>query len=388
MADFATGFLATQQANVVARNDITVAIRNIFPNLNPFLTRLPFVPVDSVAFQLTNYKYRPQTTTLGAAIAANNTTALTFGGNIRFLMNHDVLELVDSTTGNSERVQVNGDPTGDTTANVIRGVSGTTPLAAVANGSTVYLIGSSRTGSEVDQNGIVPLPTSRLQYCQTFQHPIQVGGSAQTTRAAVLPAGLTTPFDFQAHIALQNFANDIEDTLVYGIAEAPVDSTGVTAKMAGIRALLTTNNTTNPTNKAAYTLADFIRDTLGKARSGGGAPDVVFISSEFMAGLTTWGAMPMRVDAGATELGTPIETISAPFVGNVTLIESPRLRPYTAIALTSSEVYIRNKRNPYLNNRGNRGDMIEGEWIGELSIEVVNEPHHAFVEGITGFSAT
>ena len=49
------------------------------------------------------------------------------------------------------------------------------------------------------------------------------------------------------------------------------------------------------------------------------------------------------------------------------------MRPYTAIALTSSEVYIRNKRNPYWNLRGNRGDMVEGEWIAEMAIEVVNE---------------
>ena len=63
------------------------------------------------------------------------------------------------------------------------------------------------------------------------------------------------------------------------------------------------------------------------------------------------------------------------------------MRPYTAIAVTSSEVYIRNKRNPFWNLRGNRGDMVEGEWIAEMAIEVVNESHHAYVEGITAFSA-
>ena len=53
-----------------------------------------------------------------------------------FLMNHDVLQFVDSATGNTEYVQISGDPTSATTFNVIRGVVGTTPLASVASGST------------------------------------------------------------------------------------------------------------------------------------------------------------------------------------------------------------------------------------------------------------
>ncbi len=39
------------------------------------------------------------------------------------------------------------------------------------------------------------------------------------------------------------------------------------------------------------------------------------------------------------------------------------------------------------NMRGNRGDMIEGDWIAELAIETVNEPHHSFLSGVTAFSA-
>jgi hypothetical protein len=39
------------------------------------------------------------------------------------------------------------------------------------------------------------------------------------------------------------------------------------------------------------------------------------------------------------------------------------------------------------NMRGNRGDMLEGDWIMEGAVEVVNEAHHAWVDGITAFSA-
>ena len=58
MADFLQGFLGTYQSGVEARNDVTVAIRNWFANRNPLVTRLPYVPVERVDFQMYTHKYR------------------------------------------------------------------------------------------------------------------------------------------------------------------------------------------------------------------------------------------------------------------------------------------------------------------------------------------
>ena len=161
--------------------------------------------------------------------------------------------------------------------------------------------------------------------------------------------------------------------------------------MNGIRNILVTNNISgygnNPTNSSAYGSTDLIRDTLQAARTGGGEPDLLVVSTNFMSGFATWGQAIQRIPAGETVFGTPISVFEAPFLHGVTIVEAPLLRPYTAIALTSSEVYIRNKRNPFWNLRGNRGDMVEGEWLAEMAIEIVNESHHAWVENITAFSA-
>ena len=138
MADFLQGFLGTQQAGVEARNDVTVAIRNWFANRNPLVTRLPYVPVERVDFLMYTHKYRARSTMLGAAVASSTQTSLTLA-DATFLMNHDVLELVDSVTGNVERVQISGDPTSSTTVNVTRGIwsevsgtQGTTAFSSVA----------------------------------------------------------------------------------------------------------------------------------------------------------------------------------------------------------------------------------------------------------------
>jgi hypothetical protein len=386
MSNFLQGYLGTQQAGIEARNDITVAIRNWFANRNPLVTRLPYVPVERVDFLMYGHQYRARSTTITTNLSSSTTTGLVLA-DASFLMNHDVLQLIDTTSGSSEYVQINGDPTSTLNVTVIRGVAGTTATTSVATNSVVNLIGNSRNGAEVNQTGLTTIGTSRTQYCQTFQFPVQIGGSAQTARAQVMPGGIQSPFDFNMTIQLQNMVDDIENTCYYGLSQAPNDTAGTTAKMNGLRNILTTNNVTSPTNASAYGSTDLIRDTLQAARTGGGEPDLLLVSTNFMAGFATWGQAVQRVPAGETVFGTPINVLEAPFLHGVTIVEAPLLRSYTAIALTSSEVYIRNKRNPYWNLRGNRGDMVEGDWIAELAIEVVNEPHHAWVEGITAFSA-
>jgi hypothetical protein len=178
----------------------------------------------------------------------------------------------------------------------------------------------------------------------------------------------------------------MELSAYYGLAQAPSDSVPTTAKMNGLRTILATNNTILPTNSGAYGPQDLIRDTMQASRSNGGEVDLLIVSTNFMSAFAIWGQAVQRVPAGETVFGTPIEVFEAPFLHGVTIVEAPLLRNYTAIGLTSSEVYIRNKRNPYWNLRGNRGDMVEGDWISEVAIEVVNESHHAWVSGITNFS--
>ena len=55
-----------------------------------------------------------------------------------------------------------------------------------------------------------------------------------------------------------------------------------------------------------------------------------------MSGFATWGQAVQRIPAGETVFGTPINVLEAPFLHGVTIVEAPLLRPYTAIALTSS----------------------------------------------------
>jgi hypothetical protein len=317
--------------------------------------------------------------TLASAVAALDTQLILTDASA--FMNGDVLELPAG-----ERVEVISDPNLVSNAvTVRRSAEGTTASTATA-GSSVRLIGNSRTGSEVNQTAVAFKPTAVEQYCQTWQHPVQISGALQASTGFQSRPGVHSPFDQSKMDALQNLVDDMEVSSYYGRGEHP--SVGGRPKQKGLKSLLTSNVATSPVNAGAYKPTDLIRDTLERCRTNGGDPDVLIVSSNFMTGLATWGHAAQRIDAGVNVFGTPIEIFEAPFLGGITLIEAPLLKPFTALCLTSSEVRMRMKRNEFWNPRGSRGDAIEGEWLAEGAIEVENESHHAWVEGITAFSAT
>ncbi len=358
------------------RNDIYAVTSNWFVNRCPLVTRTPRLPVGSTTFTIVRRGFRSRVATLAAPVAAGD-AQISLADASPF-MNGDVLELA---TG--ERVELTGDP--NTTTNVVpvrRAAEGTTAGTGAVN-DAVRLISNSRTGAEINQNGIAQKPLGIAQFCQTWQHPVQIGGSLQ---ASASYAGVTTPFEQSKMIALQNLMDDMEVSSYYGRGEDPAVASR--PKQKGLKALIVTNNVTAPASAGAYKATDFMRDALQTCRVNGGDPDVLILSSNFMTGLATWGQAVQRIDAGTNVFGTPINVFEAPFLGGLSIIEAPLLKPFTAIALTSSAVRMRMKRNEFWNPRGSRGDAFEGDWMAEGAIELENESYHAWVEGISAFSAT
>lgn len=361
------------------RNDVYTVASNWFVNRCPLVTRIPRMPVGSTTFSIVSRAFRTRTATLAAAVAAGD-SQITLADASSF-MNGDVLELASG-----ERVELLADPNAVTNSvTVRRAAEGTTAGSGSVN-DTIRLIGNCRTGSEINQNGVALRPVGVTQYCQTWQHPVQVGGSLQASASFASVSGARSPFDQYKMDALQNLMDDMEYSAYYGRGEDP--SVSGRPKQKGLRSLLTANLVTNPVNAGAYKATDFIRDTLQQCRTNGGDPDVLLVSSNFMTGLATWGQAVQRMNAGTNVFGTPIDVFEAPFLGGLSIIEAPLLKPSSAICLTSSEVRMRMKRNEFWNPRGVRGDAYEGEWIAEGAVEVDNQNHHAWVEGITAFSAS
>ena len=183
------GILGAYDSTAQVKNDISVVAINWFANRCPLVTRSPRLPISSTSFTIVSRTYRSRSAVVNAAIANNVINTITVVDASNF-MQGDVLQLASG-----EVVQVIADP--DVTNNVLtvtRGVSGT--AAAQNNGTSILLLGNARTGSEVNQSAVGFKPTGVAQYCQTFQHPVQVGGSTQAQTGFITEPGVSTPFQF------------------------------------------------------------------------------------------------------------------------------------------------------------------------------------------------
>lgn len=365
-------------------DDVSQFLATMFVPEAPLMSYLRRNPVGSVGFSWLNSKPRPRTNKVGTGDITDAATSLPVADASMYMVG-DLLYI------GTELLEITAAPVLTATPNTVtvrRGASGTTAAAHSAN-DIITLYGNSRTGGEINQDAVRMIRTSVTQYCQTWQFPVEVSGSAQSSTNIVLPAGIRDLFTDAQVEALRNLKRDMEYTSLYGIGEA-TSSTNSRPKQKGLKSLISTNLETSPTNASAYTPADFIRDTTQAIRDNGGDPTVAFVSTGFAAGLAKWGMNIQRVQAGETQFGVPIETFRVPFLGPISFMEHQQLGSstnHTCVMLTDQEVQFRVKRPEFWQPRGNLGDAMQGDYIAEGAIELVNESHHAWVEGITGFAA-
>jgi len=375
---FTSGIQNPYTVNGITVTPVYAFAAEWFLNRTPLITRLGPKAEGADRFKITNDRFRPSTNQLAEALDGSETDVDVDDASM--FQSGDIIE-VDSET--MLITAVSASPSN--TLTVTRGYAGTSATSH-NDDSIVYVIGNSRTGGEVDVDGISYTPTAVDQHLQTFQHPYQIGGSLATNTAVALPAGIPNWVKREQLAAMERVMEDAERTYYYGRGVAR-NGTSTRPAMYGLRSLLTSNNTVSPVNAAAYKPEDLIRDTVQKCLDGGGDPDILLVSTDFLTGFATWGHAAMRIDAGETEFGTPIRVLEVPFLSGMSIVPAPLLRTGSVFCLTSREITQRIKRAIHDKPRGSRGDAVEGDIIAEQAIEVENEAHHAYVTGITAFSA-
>ena len=360
------------------KSDLFAAAVNFYPNRTPLVSRLPNYPSAANVIKAVDDKYRPSKDTVNMANGiTNNATSLVLTDGT-FLNVGDVLSL------DSEAVQVTAVDAANHTATITRAY-GSSIAVAHNNSITAYLIATAGTGADVDLSANIRQFDTTLTYPQTVQHAYQIGGSLEGKSGnAAIPMGMSSFVTYQVAKAMMEVLDDFERSIYYGVPQA-ISSNTARPMMCGIQNRLTTNMTTSPTNASAYKPSDLERDLFQTAYAGGGQPDVMVCSTDFRQGFVVWGVNLLLLRPGDTDFGIDIEVWQSPVV-NAKIIFAPLLRSGTAFALTSEEVYMAWAREVFDKPRGSRGDAIEGDIIGEGSVVVNNEAHHAWVQGVTGFA--
>lgn len=375
-------------AGVIPYDVFGVAI-NWYINRTPLIARLPKLPVGSPNFLITRDNYRPRSV-VQTGIADNTNTSVTIAVTTVgawTISDATIFDVGDVIQCDTEYMLVTapGTVTGNNTITVVRGYAGST-AAAHTNTSPLYLVTNTRTGAELEVKSVSRIPQTQQQWCQTVQHAYQVGGSLQSDTNYV--TGFASPLDRDRMLAMQHVMDDFENAIYNGPGMALTGGTNMTRPaMYGLTSLFATNNTTTPTNGAAYKPQDLIRDTIQKATDNGGNPSLMLVSTDFLTGFSVWANPLIRMEAGDNAFGTAIDLFESPFLDGIDVIPAPLLRPGTAVVFTVPEIRIRLKRPMFDKPRGSRGDAQEGDIIMEGAIEVDNEAHHAIVTGITGYAA-
>lgn len=387
----ARGILIPYDVSGETVQDYSAFVRAYFANEYPFLARVDRMPVSSETFNIISYSPRPLTGyALGAALADTTGTTLTLGANnggVASLQVGDTIliesELVEITGG----ITVTNTSTGAGTATMRRGRGGTT-AATHADTTACEIIANSATGGEVDREAARAPRTIATNYVQTYQYATQVGGKANAITGMVRPGGQSL-FETDKGVKMVEMVREMEKSFYVGTGEAP--SAAGRTKTKGIKALLPASNVvlaSEIADEAAYTQLSLLRDLILIPRAAGGNPDVIFAATNFVTGIATWKLDMTQVAAGETSLGFPINEIQVPLGGaTIRFIESPLLPSGTAFSLTSDEVSLAYIRQERFIDRETRGDAIEGDWLADFGVHMVNPDHHAWVEGVTGFAA-
>lgn len=384
MPTFYQGAVTPSQVSTVIPVDIYGIAIDWFAPRSPLQKLLRMVPNSSPSYTMAVGAYRSRTTTLGASVADTSTTTVQVAsaGIAQQFMKGDILRL-----NSGELVEVNADPTsGSANLTVIRGVAGTS-TSIQSSGTTVRLVGNARTGATDNPTAYSVGRGTLTQYAQTILHPYQVGGGVQSTGNFPTAPGASSPLDMYRMEAMQNCSDDIEMSACYGVAESTASATSTSAKMGGLRSILATNRVTSPTNASAYKATDFQRDLLDTPRSSGGQPDMIFVGSNWMSAFTLWSQPLSFIAQDDNAFGRNIKIYRAPFLGDVQIVEHSLLPSYVAFSLNQNEVTWQVKRAMQDQPYGVSGDNTKGHILAELSIAVENESHHAWLEGVTAFSA-
>lgn len=363
--------------------------REVYLSDAPLMLMMPSAPAKAAEWTVTGETVRPQTATLNAAILAGGTT-LTVTDATPFQVG-DVLEMFATGGASTDRMLVTA-VASSTTLTVQRGFEGTTAVANDNTGNkTIYLVGTASTGSEINKTTFRNAASTYSQRLQTFMYRVAVGGLTQAMPNVILPNGMPDLLTQAERTKMIEFLKDCQTAQYYGLGQTRGATTD-RPTMLGLKGIITTyNSASNVTTSAAsgFTQQNLMTDLIQKCITGGGNPDLLVFSPDWATGLNLWGATKQYItEQGSTaNLGIPVTRVYYPFGGRILeILFDYNLRPGTALCLTKSDLKTVEGRPIFYKPAGSRGDAMEGDFIGDYSVEVGHPGFHAWRQGVTGFA--
>lgn len=363
-----------QNAGVVPQSVMWIGI-NFYANRCPLLGELTIKETGAEVIKTNHDNFRPRNPIARTNAGYTSTAANIVVTDATLFQPGDLIEV------DSERFLVTN-INNTTSVGVAYAQEGTTQ-ANHTNNTAIFLVTNARTGAQMDESAISRQPTVIDTWPQIVSSPYQIGGAFQATSSTF--GGAVDARTRNKMIAMQHTMDDFESAMYYAKGQAR-NNTISNPTMKGAFNFCTTNVVTSPVNASSYKPSDFVRDTIQACYDKGGNPDTCIVSTSFLTGLHVWGFNFQQIVPAATALGVRIQQLYTPFLPGIKIIPAPHLKGGSAFCFNSKEVCIQMRRQLFDNERGNRGDLYEGEYIMDGCIDIENEHHQAVVSGITTFA--
>ncbi len=272
---------------------------------------------------------------------------------------------------------------------VARGYGGTTP-ATLVNGMPITIIGNAALEGADAGAARFTNRVRRSNFCQIFSAALEVSGTLQAARAY----GVADEVDYQKQERMRELLRDLENTVINGVAPTanPQGSSTVRRSMNGILRSISTNYFvpgTGPIPDGDGAGADGLTEPVLNAA----LKAIWDQSSGTVDTIVCGGAQKRRINAFATQgrAYLPEDTTYRDLVsvyesdfGVCRVILSRWTPPGTVLLLDSSRISVMplQGRSFHYQPLASTGDAINGQVVGEYTLEFKNENAHGVISGL------
>jgi hypothetical protein len=232
--------------------------------------------------------------------------------------------------------------------------------------------------------------TRRQNYTQIFTARVSVSGSMQAARQH----GIADEVDYQKQERMRELLRDLENTVINGVAPAasPQGSATVRRSMNGLLRMIETNRL-SPGSGGMPAGGGSGEDLLTEEVLNGALRLVWEKSSSRIDTIVVGGAQKRRINAFLTASRgyTPDDTRFRDLVsiyesdfGICRVVLSRWMPPGRVLLLDSSRIEVMPLRGRSFHYRSlaATGDSIDGQIVGEYTVEMKNEAGHAVISGL------
>jgi len=368
--------------------DIADIVSIVSPFETPLLEHLgdPRRAADSVIHEWIEDRLLPNTDLIDQTVFNPNpldATALTVDNGSYFQVG-DLVRPADS----KEIMQVTAVAGNNLT--VVRGYGGTTKFA-LANNMVLNIVGNAALEGADAAAARFTSRVRKRNYSQIFTATVSVSGSMQSVRLA---GGVADEVDFQKQERTRELLRDLENTVINGVAPAtdPQGSSTVRRSMNGILKSIATNqwqpDDSNLPPGDGPTLNGLTEEVLNAAlrlvwNQSSGRADTILCNGFQKRKINRFVGSNRRYSAEGDTFRDGVGVYESDF-GVCRVVLSRYVPANTLLLLDSSRIEVMPLRGRSFAFKplAATGDSVNGQLVGEYTLEFRNENAHAVVRGL------